>query len=221
MARQVVSRSQRRMEKKQAMMLLVMVLAVSLVSFTLGVMVGRGGAGSEAVAEAPTTRLPVAKADAKADGESGQGGEKLTFYDSLPKGEPSPLGSGINLPPDDKKKAAAEEIDSVTEKAPAAETQVAAAAPAPAPAPEIPPAASAEGAYVVQVASFKGADDAAKLSDRLKGRDYAAFVEQADLKEKGLWHRVFVGPFADSETAAQVVARLDAEEKLSALVRKR
>jgi len=222
MTRQVVSRSQRRMEKKQALVLLVLVLAVSLVSFTLGVMVGRGASGSE-VAAAPASsspRIPVAgTVSEKQPPASGseKSAEKLTFYDSLPKGEPSPLGSGINLDPEEKKPAERKAVEPKP-KAAAAEPEKVVAAPVPA---QKPPAASADGAYVVQVASFRGADDAAKLSGRLSDKSYASFVETADLKEKGVWHRVFVGPFKTSAAAEKIVARLQAEEKLSALVRKR
>lgn len=216
MARQVVSRTQRRMEKKQAMILLVLVLAVSLVSFTLGVMVGRGGSRTTAAAEPepsparlsvaqvpPTQKPESAPADAAAPKP---GPESLTFYDTLPKGEQPPMGSGINLPPAQEaaaqvKEAASEQKVSATQAAP-------------------PPAASG-GSYVVQAASFRQAEEARSLQARLADKAYAAFTEEADLKEKGVWHRVYIGPFATSAAAAEVVARLKAEERLSALVKRR
>lgn len=214
MARQVLSRTQRRMEKKQAMVLLLLVLAVSLVSFTLGVMVGRGGAPEPAP---PSPRLPVAPAPPAPTVETpaeapASGPEVLTFYETLPKGDQPPLGSGINLPP--------------AQEAPAAAASQA-RTPAPVQPPEPPQAKPAEpvaapaGSYVVQVASFREAADARALQERLVGKGYAAFSEAVALPEKGTWHRVFAGTFADAAAAEGVVARLQAEEKLSALVKRR
>lgn len=231
------------MEKKQVLFLLVLVLAVSLLSFTLGVMVGRRGAPPQVVlppVETPA-RIPVAKdGAAPADSQSAPGeaamqarpGENLTFYEALPKGDQAPLGSGINHPPEEKKPASV-----ATEAAPApAPTPAPAAAPAPAkpapaptvapkPAPAAEPAAvaktAATGAYVVQVASFPQLTDAQALKERLAKKGYSAYTQEADLGAKGVWHRVYVGPFDDSATAGKTVERLVAEERLSALVRKR
>ena len=218
MARQVISRTQRRMEKRQALILLVLVLAVSLVSFTLGVMVGRSGSQGQVVAAPapPPARLPVVKTDpspapSPAGAVAERPAESLTFYDTLPKGEQPPLGSGINLPPD----------GGGEDKTPANN---------PAPSPAVTPAApvkneplvpSADVGYVVQVASFRHAEDALALQKRLAGKNYTTFSEQADLKEKGIWHRVCVGPFASSAAADGIVERLKKEEKLTAMVKKR
>jgi cell division septation protein DedD len=205
------------MEKRQALILLVLVLAVSLVSFTLGVMVGRSGSpGSVVAGSAPSpARLPVGikdapPASASAGAATERPAEGLTFYDTLPKGEQPPLGSGINLPP--REKAAVK----VTASAPASPAAVTANLPK-----AEAQAVSAGGGYAVQVASFRQADDALALQKRLAGKNYAAFTEEADLKEKGIWHRVCVGPFASAEAAAGIVEKLQAEEKLAALVKKR
>ena len=113
------TRTQRRMEKKQALILLVLVLAVSLASFTLGVVVGRQGAERDLAQKQQaaeiilTTKVPEQAAAAASQTEkptnaerpaAGSGGQlaaktKLTFYDDLAKEETVPLGSGINLPP--------------------------------------------------------------------------------------------------------------------------
>ena len=220
MNRQVVSRTQRRMEKRQALILLVLILGVSLVSFTLGVAVGRSGArdsGATAVSPA-STRLPVA---AKGGGTetaapaAERPAESLTFYDTLPKGEQPPLGSGINLAP----RPASPKLEK--EKPAEPSEPVRKADPAPTVKEASRPETSPEGAFVVQAASFRGPDDAVRLKERLSGKAYAAYTEQADLKEKGVWHRVYIGPFATAEAAARVVEKLQAEEKLAALVKKR
>jgi len=117
------TRTQRRMEKRQAIILLVLVLVVSLASFTLGVIVGRRGAERDfahklkqtekvLVAQAPAP-APVPVQKPEVDPETG--GEeiadspveeetKLSFYDNLAK-EAAPLGSGINLAPEAEKPA--------------------------------------------------------------------------------------------------------------------
>lgn len=241
MARQVASRTERRMEKKQVLFLLFLVLAVSLLSFTLGVMVGRRGATPQVVlppVETPA-RIPVAKdggvpasASPTPTGEAAmqaRPGENLTFYDALPKGDQAPLGSGINHPPEEKKPApdAAATPASPTAVAPApvkpAPTPAVTTKPAPAPEPvaAAKPAPAATGGYVVQVASFPQLADAQALKERLAKKGYQAYAQEADLGPKGVWHRVYIGPFDDSATAGKTVERLVAEERLSALVRKR
>ncbi len=116
------TRTQRRMEKRQAVILLVLVLIVSLASFTLGVIVGRRGAERDLAQKiqqtekvlvaqtaspvvspmpAPTTEQQVNIPSVKPESEKTQ----LSFYDDLAKetaSETAPLGSGINLAPVEK-----------------------------------------------------------------------------------------------------------------------
>ncbi len=243
MVRQVVTRSERRMEKKQALILLFLVLGVSLVSFVLGVMVGRGSSREQVAIPAVEVRKPVpvaaeappapsaepaaepveTAAPAASASPAGEAGG-LTFFDTLPKGEQSPLGSGINRPPETR--SAPQEPAAPVKSTVQTQAEARPAPPVPTPSAAtstvaaIPPA-SAQGAYVVQVASFKDSSDAAGLSGKLAAKGYQSFTQQADLGAKGVWHRVMVGPFADSQAAGQVVERLKAQEKLSALVKKR
>ncbi len=236
MARRVVTRTERRMEKKLAVTLLVLALAVSLVSFVLGVVVGKSGSRNAApqAVDGPRERVPVAQVPLQAapvppavrEPEPAPAvrpdttPKPLTFYDVLPKGEQAPLGSGINLPP----VAPSAAPPAVQQKHPPAPGVATPAAPEAIPPIEPPaplPTASKGGAYVVQAASFKTQDDARSLRERLEKKGYVAFLQEADLGEKGVWHRVLVGPFTDHAQAGEVVARLKAEEKLSGLVKKR
>ncbi len=228
------------MEKKQVLFLLVLVLAVSLLSFTLGVVVGRRGAPPQVVQPAveTPTRIPVAKEGGEAvPATSGapvdpamqaRPGENLTFYEALPKGDQAPLGSGINHPPEQKRPepVVAASTPSPTKPSPApAAVSKPAPAKAPVAAPTAAPAAAAKptagSAYVVQVASFPQQSDAQALKERLAQKGYNAYTQDADLGAKGVWHRVYIGPFDDSATAGKTVERLISEERLSALVRKR
>ncbi|MBE0596726.1 MAG: SPOR domain-containing protein [Desulfuromonadales bacterium] len=230
MAVPIMSRSQRRVEKKQALLLLALVLGVSLVSFTLGVLVGRGSA-REPVAAAPE-RLPVTVPKEEAPATAAiPDPPPLTFYDTLPRGEQTPMGSGINLPPKEKAAvaqvapppapvAAAAKVGVATKPAPVApvpDTPKISPASATVEAPKAPPSI---GSWMVQTASFRASGEARKLQEKLQGKGYVVLVQQADLGEKGTWYRVVVGPFASQSAADQAAARLKSEENLTALVRR-
>jgi cell division septation protein DedD len=253
MVKQMQSRTQRRMEKKHAILLVVLLLGISLVSFFLGIMVGRGSSGTVAApTESVTPPLPVppplaeslpAAAPPSAPVppaapvvEDGADKPALTFYEALPKGEQPPLGSGINLPPPEKPKKSeaaaakteplrprppvpasaipvASEVAKVSTETPPSTVKVE-ATPAPLPKPVV------QGTFVVQVASFKALADATVLRDRLITKGYGAYVQEANLGDKGLWQRVMVGPYAGSEAVSQVVERLKNEERLSGMIKK-
>lgn len=237
MVRQVATRSQRRTEKRQAVVLLALVLTVALVSFTLGVMVGRSASPSAVAAVVPPPpRLPVAPPAPAAAAPLGErAAEGLTFYDALPKGEQSPLGSGINLPPA-REAAPTAAVASGEPAKPAAGgdettgTDGTHGTDAEAPLPATKPAAKAvssvapalaAGGYLVQAAAFRRSEDARALQAKLAKKGYAVFTEEAQLGEKGIWFRVYVGPYASAGAADAAVARLKADERLSALVRRR
>lgn len=225
----VVSRTQRRFERRQMLLMIILVLAVTVASFFLGVMVGERGSFPGSGAEPP--RLPMAQiAPPPLPSNIPAGSQKLTFYDDLPKGNSAPLGSGINLPkggylPPPAPPAAVAPAPVAT--APVAATAVAkeptAKAPAAAPAPvrEVAaPKASAGGSFVVQVAATKDQAEARRLVDKLKGKGFATASERADLGAKGVWYRVVVGPYGDQTTADKAASQLK-QQKLSAIVRKR
>lgn len=249
MSKTQATRTQRRMARRQAVMLSGLVLVVALVAFALGVMVGRNGRAPEpAYVEAgepvilPEARPPVSATPAGVQqGQPTPGkDEPLTFYDTLPKGEP-PLGSGINLPPTPKPSVQGEPVAGLApEPEPAQEARLVdaestesarssvvppASATASAPTKSTPdpaPAAPASGGqgYVLQVASFKDAAQARTLSRKLAGKGYVTFVRDADLGPKGIWYRVYAGPYSDRATADKAAARLKTEEKFSPLVRR-
>ncbi len=219
MVHAVVTRSQRRIERKQVVVIIVLILVVSGVSFSLGVLFGQSGGslpGSSVDVEKPKLPMaitvvppppPVAEAAS----------EKLTFYDNLPNGKQAPLGSGINLPPEQKKPTT--EVKTKAEAKPAS-LQLE-SLPKPKPKPTTAPAISTDGNFVVQVASFRTSEDAGKLADRLKIYQLTTFIESADLGKKGVWYRVLVGPYENREKADQTAALLKEKERLSALVRQR
>ena len=65
------------------------------------------------------------------------------------------------------------------------------------------------GQYVVHVSSFELVENARKDADYLTGRGYDVFLYHVDLGRKGLWYRVYVGPFERREAAREQKIRLD------------
>lgn len=62
--------------------------------------------------------------------------------------------------------------------------------------------------YLVQAGSFQNADDAEKLKARLALGGFEASIVSVNLPEKGLWHRVRLGPFAGLAAANATIASL-------------
>ena len=233
------TRSQRRMEKKQALLLLVLVLIVSLTSFTLGVMVGQRGAerdlvqkqqAAEKILVAPAPRPSVAPpAPALAEvkpTETPKEETKLSFYDDLNKAGSAPLGSGINLPPaevkpEPKVNPPLEQPSQPAAKKESAADPVVAAEKAPVSVAEtalVMPKVASKGGYSLQVGSFAAAGDAGKMKQSLLDKRYPAYVVEADLGNKGLWYRVRLGPYADSEAAKAMQLLLEKQEHLKGFV---
>lgn len=235
------TRTQRRMEKKQALTLLVLVLIVSLASFTLGVMVGRRGAERDMaqrydeprrimVAEVPRTQQQPAVEAVTPEETKPAEEEQLTFYDNLSTDETVPLGSGINLPPKEEKPAVAEKQPEVApvEKVPQPKVaKVEKVSPKPVQKEEpvatltvsdTPPKSVADGTFSVQVGSFASVSDAGRLKKSLVAKGYPAFIAEADLGAKGIWYRVRLGPYADSDQAKEAMRIADKKDKIKGFV---
>ncbi|MEA3544495.1 MAG: SPOR domain-containing protein [Thermodesulfobacteriota bacterium] len=241
------TRTQRRMEKRQAVILLVLILVVSLASFTLGVIVGRRGAERDLaqkllqtekvlVAQAPVTgvlptSVPIGEKVVDVAPVEPAGAEtKLSFYDDLAK-ETVPLGSGINLAP-------VKENIAVTKEQPPIElpdqpivkkkSMVVASAETAVQAESAKvvaeksgtamPKIVPSGSHAVQIGSFGSAADAIALKQKLLNKNYSAFVVEADLGKKGLWYRVRIGPYADSVAAKLAQKLLEEKEQIKGFV---
>lgn len=237
------SRTQRRMEKKQALILLVLVLVVSLASFTLGVIVGQTGAERDLalkqqeaekvlVAKVPPRTEPLVPVKpaktpsveplvAKPVEET-----KLTFYDNLAKESNAPLGSGINLPPQEKKSLPVSPPPIVLPEKPIVKKTLnvpAGAAPQAAAAPVVKsvsgqPKVDPQGSYSLQVGSFAAAVDAGKMKQSLLDKGYPAFMVEADLGSKGVWYRVRLGPYADGMAAKTMQALVEKQDQIKGFI---
>jgi cell division septation protein DedD len=113
------TRTQRRLEKRQAIIILALLLLVSLLSFVLGVTTGRRGAERDfarqvkdqqetvRIVQVPAAVPLPAPAAPQTEGQRREKdtlldavveNARLSFYDDLVR-DSSPLGSGINQPP--------------------------------------------------------------------------------------------------------------------------
>jgi cell division protein FtsN len=219
MVQPVVSRTQRRIEHKQLILIVVLIIAVAAVSFSLGVMFGQRNVSSHGLitevdsstSAGVTQIVPPSPPEKETLAEKPK---RLTFYDNLPKGSQAPLGSGINLPPEKPIKAVQAKPKHTVKQA---EVKPVAATPKQATVPTI----SAEGSFVVQIASFRTGEDAKRLAARLKLYELSTFIEMADLGDKGVWYRVLAGPYNNRAGADKAAGLLKEKERLSALVRKR
>jgi len=68
-----------------------------------------------------------------------------------------------------------------------------------------------ERLLTIQVASVQDAEEASGMVRLLKRRGYEAYSVAVSLPEKGIYHRVRVGRFADSNETSRVAARLKRE----------
>lgn len=78
--------------------------------------------------------------------------------------------------------------------------------------PEIPPLKTGLP-YAVQVASSQSEEKALALVNRLKAKDYPAYLEEAEIKGEK-WYRVRVGSFRNREDAQRLVDKLKENEGL-------
>lgn len=242
------TRVQRRVEKKQVTLLVALVVVIAMVSFALGVVVGRystkpmaieNNGESRRIQVAETPRVESVPYATKVQPKPVQ--DKLSFYENLSKEDPAPIGSGINLPPDKGLPAAegsgaqrraantgesAGKVSATTaEKNPdavkGAVVQTSPSVKGTSAVVSRPPVVSTDGDWVVQVFSSRSAADAGMLRDNLSSKGYSAFIAEADLGKKGIWYRVLLGPFAEKEIANQIQVKANKKDKLSGFVKRR
>ncbi|HMR06104.1 MAG TPA: SPOR domain-containing protein [Polyangiaceae bacterium] len=76
----------------------------------------------------------------------------------------------------------------------------------------------AEGGFQIQVASFKKQEDAEAFVDDLRKRGHSAFRQAAYVPDRGLWHRVRVGPFKSRYQAELYKKKFEKNERVSPYV---
>jgi cell division protein FtsN len=78
---------------------------------------------------------------------------------------------------------------------------------------------SSNDKYFLQAGSFQNAEDADNLKAKLAMLGVEASVQAADLSDKGIWHRVRVGPFTKIDDINQVRASLQQNGVQSSLIK--
>ncbi len=68
-------------------------------------------------------------------------------------------------------------------------------------------AAMPSGKFTLQVGSHPSLAESVEQMERLKAQGLEAFRKSVDLKEKGLWHRVYLGGYASKEDAEKAGAK--------------
>jgi len=144
---------------------------------------------------------------------------ELSFYKDLPKQSVTPA------PVPDLPKAAPKVKPAHASKA--VETQQVAAVgtmlePAAASMPDVAPTSSASThtPYHIQLASFRTEADAMTMQQKLMRSGFHTQVKRADLGEKGLWFRLYAGPYdsrAHAETAQQ---KIETQTKLKGFLQR-
>jgi len=62
--------------------------------------------------------------------------------------------------------------------------------------------------FVIQVGSFRKENRASLLVKKLKKEGYEAYIVKKDLRDKGIWYRVWVGNFLDKKEANSVLDKI-------------
>jgi DedD protein len=75
-----------------------------------------------------------------------------------------------------------------------------------------------DGGFQLQVASFKEQAEADRLVDDLRRRGHRAYRQAANVPERGVWHRVRIGPFKTKFEASKYKADLERTERISPFV---
>jgi cell division septation protein DedD len=75
-----------------------------------------------------------------------------------------------------------------------------------------------EGGFQLQVASFKKPEDADRFVQQLRNRGHSAFRQAAYVADRGLWHRVRIGPFKSKYSAKRYQKEFEAKERMSTFI---
>lgn len=212
--RKIVGKNRPR--KSSSGVLFTLVAVVALGAFSIGL--GTGWflkTREEKRAATLQAQAQKAQAAAPANPASGvnppaKGDPALTFYETLPKGERVPLGSGLN--PAKKEAPAAVPQPQPGDQRPQTpkepqkpETARQDKAPPPAPKGAESPKA---GKFAVQVASYQSKAEAEAAKAKLADKGFAARISESAIPGKGVWYRVKVGSRMEQAAAAAAAAKL-------------
>jgi cell division septation protein DedD len=81
-----------------------------------------------------------------------------------------------------------------------------------------PVMAGADGGFQLQIASFKDQAEAERFVDELRKRGHRAYRQPAYVADRGLWHRVRIGPFKTKLAAEKYKADFDKKERMTSFL---
>ena len=197
------------LNNKQLVFFFMAALAIAVVVFLCGVMVGRGVRDATlAVAQNDIAAGTLPKATSASRATTAAARPELDYTPRLESDE-------VQKSLEPMRSTSPENTASPTPRgvasAPRASAPETAAPPPPAPAPRRASTLGADsGPFTIQVVALKTEDAAQSLLSRLKGKNYRAYLEAGS--DAGL-HRVRVGRFATRAEAETVAAKLRDEEK--------
>ena len=197
------------LNNKQLVFFFMAALAIAVVVFLCGVMVGRGVRDATlAVAQNDIAAGTLPKATSASRATTAAARPELDYTPRLESDEvPKSLEPMRSTSPENTASPTPRGVAS----APRASAPETAAPPPPAPAPRRPSTLGADsGPFTIQVVALKTEDAAQSMLSRLKGKNYRAYLEAGS--DAGL-HRVRVGRFATRAEAETVAAKLRDEEK--------
>ena len=186
---------------------LFLLLFTAVVSFALGIIIGRSSAPVQPIIK---VTMPTEVQTAAA--------QNFNFYKALPKGETTALGSGINH---------RSTLPTPATPPPATMSQAEMAGPAtPAERVKEPPTTAqksgkeeSKSAWILQASSSPREQEAQSLSKRLRSKGYKTEVKPVQIKGK-TWFRVYVGPYTTAAATKEAAAKLSRQEGLAPLARK-
>jgi len=219
------------MAKKSRTRRFLVLFVVAAWMFFLGVLVGRGTSPlhfdlKKLEKELASLKELVSKkerAKFKINSPSSDSSKELKFYDALKAPEKDPTPPPKPKTPPAQKKPSSRESDSikpnVTVKPAVAQPRKAGSVAVKTEKRKQPVSDNIIRRFTIQVAAVKDARTAAKLVDKLRVKGYPAYQEVATLKQKGTWHRIRIGSFADAADAKATLQKLRKDKYSPILVR--
>ncbi|MBX3252423.1 MAG: SPOR domain-containing protein [Myxococcales bacterium] len=78
-----------------------------------------------------------------------------------------------------------------------------------------------EGPYTLQVISYRTSEEAELFAEALRARGHDAFIQEADVENRGRFWRVRIGPFEARGVAERYRQRFETEEQMTTFVVRR
>ncbi|MFH2047262.1 MAG: SPOR domain-containing protein [Pseudomonadota bacterium] len=214
--------------RKKTIKWFIIILIISGWMFILGIMVGRGTAPiqfdvknlkKDIIVEVKNTIAKekeevMTKINVLMDRLTSSGKQDLDFYEDLSSTKELPESIKIKAVPkrDVIPSSGRVRIDSSPKEPEPAKTEKKVITKEPA-----VPLKAAGQVFTIQVASVKDQNNAEKMVGELTKKGYSAYSSSAEIKGRGMWHRVRIGEFSDRARAETILNKLK-KDKLNGII---